>query len=105
MKFTGSYTQRERAERKAALNRIIKTASKIDNAVDMQHLSLIVQQIQHKSSRTENRAELFRNFIFSYALYTDDIVELERMYNMVVYVSATQQRQAERAAKQAKKTA
>lgn len=105
MKYTGSYTQRERAERKAALNRIVKTASKIDNAADMQHLLLVVQQIQHKSSGKYNRAEFWRNWIFSFALYTDDINELERMYNMVVYISRTKQRQAERAAKQSKETA
>lgn len=105
MKFTGSYTQRERAERQAALNCIIKTASKIDNAADMQHLLLVIQQIQHTCSGKYSRAELWRSYIFSFALYNDDINELERMYNMIVYISRTKQRQAERAAKQSKETA
>lgn len=100
MKYTGTYTNRKQVQRRVTLSRIIRTAAKIESADTMNRLLLITRQMQHTDSGNPSRAEQLRDWINVWTVYHDDIGELQRIFDMVFYISRTKQRQAERAAQQ-----
>lgn len=99
MKYTGTYTQREQAQRKAALRRIVRTAAQIGSADDMNRLLIVTRQMQHRDSGKASEAELLRDMINVRTVYHDDIEELKLMFGLVNQVATMKARHAQEAAK------
>ena len=99
MKYTGTYTQRQQAQRTAALKRIIRTAAQIGSAVTLNRLLIVTRQMQHIDSGNASRAEQLRDAINVWTVYHNDIKELELMKGLVIEVVTMKARKAHKAAK------
>ena len=99
MKYTGTYTQRAQAQRRAALRRIVRTAAMIESADTMNRLLLITRQMQHIDSGIASEAERLRDMINVWTVYHDDVEELKLMFGLVTQVATMKARHAQRAAK------
>ena len=97
MRYIGTTANRTQVQCTAALRHIVRTAAQIGSADTMNRLLLITRQMQHIDSGNASRAEQLRDWINVWTVYHDDIGELQRMFDMVFYISRTKQRQAERA--------
>lgn len=104
MKYAGTYTARVQAQRQAALKRIIRAASLINNVCAMERLAKTAIQIMHTDSGKESRAEHLRDIINIWTIYHDDLEELEDMQKWVCYIAARKVRQAEYKKRQAQRT-
>ena len=103
MKYTGSYTKREQAQRQAAIKRLIRAITSITSACTMERLLKIAIQMGHRDSGKASRAETLRDIISVWTMYHDDLDELEDMQKWVCYIGTRKARQAERAKQQAKR--
>lgn len=96
MKYTGPYKQREQAQRKVTLSRIIRIAARIESTDTLTRLLLVTQQIQHTDSGRATKAEKIRDIINIWTVYHDDIEELELMKGLVIEVATMKARKAQR---------
>lgn len=104
MRYTGTYSNRQQAQRQVALKVIITAASKISNPYAMERLAKTAVQIQHIDSGTASRAEQLRDIINALTVDHKDVEELEDMKQLVCYVSSRKARQAQRAKRQAERS-
>ena len=103
MRYTGTYTARVQAQRQAALKRIIRAASLINNVFAMERLAKTAIQIMHIDSGKASRAETLRDIISVWTMYHDDLDELENMQKWVCYIAARKVRRAEYEKRQAQR--
>ena len=103
MKYTGTYTNRERAQRQAAFKQLVRAAAAITSVCNMERLVKIAVQMGHRDSGKASRAETLRDIISVWTMYHDDLDELEDMQKWVCYIGTRKARQAERAKQQAKR--
>lgn len=97
MRYTGTYAQREQAQRKAAIRHLIRAIPSITSACKMERLAKIAIQMKNIDSGKESRAEKLRDIISVWTMYHDDLDELEDMQQWVCYIAARKARQAQRA--------
>ncbi|MEE3499182.1 MAG: hypothetical protein VZS12_08655 [Ruminococcus bromii] len=95
MKYTGSYTKREQAQRQAAIKRLIRAITSITSACTMERLLKIAIQMGHRDSGKASRAETLRDIISVWTMYHDDLDELEDMQKWVCYIATRRARQAQ----------
>lgn len=103
MRYTGTYTQREQAQRKAALKHITETAAKIKSAGKVTLIQELCSQLHHIDSGNANQAERLKNDILLWVLCTKDIKELELMKGLIIEVATMKARKAQREARWAKR--
>lgn len=103
MRYTGTMTQREQAQRRAAIKQITKTAAKIESAYTLTQIQDICSQLQHIESGNASTAEQLKNDILLWVRSTKDIKELELMKGLVIEVATMKARKAQRAARWAKR--
>ena len=99
MRYTGAHTQREQAQRKAALRHITETAAKIENATKLTLMQALCSQLHHIDSGKASKAERLKNDILLWVHDTKDIEELELMRGLVIEVATMKARKALRASK------
>lgn len=103
MRYIGTYTQREQAQRKAALTQITKSAAKIRSSGKVTLIQELCSQLQHIDSGRASQAEQLKNDIILWVHATSDIKELELMKGLVIEVATMKARKAQRAARWAKR--
>ena len=103
MRYTGTITQREQAQRTAALRRIVRTAAKIESAYRLTLIQELCSQMHHIDSGKASQAEQLKNDILLWVRSTKDIKELELMKGLVIEVATMKARKAQRAARWAKR--
>ena len=99
MKYTGTYTNRERAQCNAAFKHLVRAAAAITSACSMERLVKIAIQMGHRDSGNASKAETLRDIISVWTMYHDDIKELELMKGLVIEVATMKARKAHKAAK------
>lgn len=103
MRYTGTYSNRQQAQRQAAIKHLMRAITSITSACSMERLVKIAIQMGHKDSGNASRAETLRDIISVWTMYHDDLEELEDMQKMVCLIATRKARQAERAEQQAKR--
>lgn len=94
MRYTGSYTQREQAQRNAALAQITIAAAKIRSSGKVTLIQELCAQLQHIDSGRASRAEQLKNDIILWVHATSDIKELELIKLLVTEIVAMKARLA-----------
>lgn len=103
MRYTGTYSNRQQAQRQEAIKRLMRAITSITNEYTMERLVKIAIQMGHIDSGKASRAETLRDIISVWTMYHDDLDELEDMEKWVCYMATRKARQAERAEQQAKR--
>lgn len=103
MRYTGTYSNRQQAQRQAAIKHLMRAITSITSAYNMERLVKIAIQIGHRDSGNASKAETLRDIISVWTMYHDDLEELEDMQKMVCHIAARKARQAEKAEQQAKR--
>lgn len=103
VRYIGTYTQREQAQRQAAYSRLDRYIRAVRNVEYLGMLISYCTQLQHIESKNASRAEQLRHDISVWTMYHDDIEELKDMFDLVVMVATRKARQAQRAEQQAKR--
>ena len=102
MRYTGTYSNRQQAQRQAAIKHLMRAITSITSVCNMERLVKIAIQMGHRDSGKASRAEMLRDIISVYTMYHDDLDELEEMQELVCLIATRKARQAQRAKKQAK---
>ena len=103
MRYTGTYSNRQQAQRQAAIKHLMRAITSITSACNMERLVKIAVQMGHRDSGKASRAETLRDIISVWTMYHDDLEELEDMQKWELYIATRKARQAERAEQQAKR--
>lgn len=102
MRYTGTYSNRQQAQRQAAIKHLMRAITSITSVCNMERLVKIAIQMGHRDSGKASRAEMLRDIISVCTMYHDDLDELEEMQELVCLIATRKARQAQRAKKQAK---
>ena len=103
MRYTGTYSKRQQAQRQEAIKHLMRAITSITNEYTMERLVKIAIQMGHIDSGKASKAETLRDIISVWTMYHDDLDELEDMEKWVCYIATRKARRARRAKEQAKR--